>query len=142
MPSSFLAMPITIHTYKRMFNKEDVTNMSELNLLKKMAREANVPHFDITKGKIEGLSKIVETEVPLGPAEWDELVKRGDPLVYCAILADQRAPSDIKIAAIHGVRKLIDSNKKVFLPMLFDKDKNIFDLLTRKASFEDRKHTV
>ena len=110
--------------------------MSELNLLKKMAREANVPHFDITKGKIEGLSKIVETEVPLGPAEWDELVKREDPLVYCAILADQRAPSDIKIEAIHGIRRLIDSNKKVFLPMLFDKDKNIFDLLTRKASFE------
>lgn len=110
--------------------------MSDFNVIKKMIREANVPHFDLTKNRINSLSQIVETPVPLGPAEWDELLKLNDPTVNCAIVVDQRASGDVKIEAIQNMKASIDANKKYFIPMLFDEKDKPLNLLTRKASFE------
>ena len=110
--------------------------MVDKNVVKKMIRNADVPHFEIPKNRLENLSKISLTEVPLGPSEWNELLKTGDPVIYCAILADERASGEIKVEAINNIKAMIDSNKKVLLPMLFDKKDNIFDILTRQASYE------
>jgi hypothetical protein len=106
------------------------------NVIKKMIRNADVPHFEIPKHRLENLEKIVMSEIPLAPVEWDAYLKTGDPVIQCAILADQRASGEVKVEAVNNIKCMIDSNKKVLLPMLFDKKDNIFDLLTRNASYE------
>ena len=106
------------------------------NVIKKMIRNANVPHFEIPKHRLENLEKIVMSEIPLAPVEWDTYLKTGDPVIQCAILADQRASGEVKVEAVNNIKGMIDSNKKVLLPMLFDKKDNIFGLLTRNASYE------